>query len=379
MARLVLTAENFAFGPISKLLYVAELLLKQDHALIFVGFGTSLQLAKGFPFSSIHEIDTDNPESKTALEKIISQADMVISSMDIPSVAVAKHLKKPVVWIDCLFWFWKSIPEQVLDVDLYVRERSADDSANEAKFGPKIKNLFNVGPIIGKMENTKRKRQVLISYGGGEATYWYKVGKDTNYPFMMTDILLNYVDWDQFDRITITTSERIVKELKKKFSKTRFEFACFPQEKFIIKLLQSEILLTTAGLVTTQVAFQSGTPTIFLPPSNDAHYLLLDELRKLGLAPASVHLSDFLNKLDMRGKSEIENIPEVLQQLHELEQSPKTRIAVGAKINAFVRDRNKWSSRSIVKGKKFIDSLGGNGAETTACRILQFLTDKGIE
>lgn len=378
MAKLILTAENFAFGPISKLLFVADLFLKRGYHMEFAGFGTSLQLAKHFPFDEIHEIDTDNPDSGGKLEAIIARADMLVSSMDLPSVIVAKRLKVPVVWIDCLFWFWESIFEPTLDVDLYVRELSMEDSANEIAFGPKIKNLFSVGPILGKVEKAGRVRQALIAYGGGEATHWYKVGRDTNYPFLMTGILQERVDWSQFDRVVIATGEHVIEALKNKFPNTRFEFTCLPQRKYLHELLRSEILITTAGLVTSESAFQYETPTLFLPSSNDSHYLLLEELRNKGLAPASVELSDYFPALHLRGKGEKESIAEVMEQLRELEQSPHIQAQIGKKINELIRDRKKWSSNSVIKGKRFIDSLGSNGAIAVANKIEQLLAGRGL-
>lgn len=378
MAKLVLTAENFAFGPISKLLFVADLLLKKGYCMEFAGFGTSLQLAKHFPFNAIHEIDTDDPSSKKKLEEVIAKADMLISSMDLPSVVIAKQLKVPVVWIDCLFWFWESIFEPVLDVDLYVRELSMEDSANKIEFGPKIKNLFSVGPILGKIEKTKRIHQALITYGGGEASHWYKVGRDTNYPFLMTSMLQNYVDWSQFDRIIVATGEHIVWGLKQKFQDTHFEFECLSQNKFLHELLRSEILITTAGLVTTESAFQYGIPTLFLPSSNNSHYILLDELRNRGLAPASVELSDYMPVLNLRGKEEKQSIAEVMEQLRKLEQSQEIQAKTGKKIDEFVQNRKKWALKSTGKGKKFIDSLGRNGSIAVANRVEQMLSERGF-
>lgn len=373
MARLVLTAENFAFGPIGKLLYVADLLEDQGHELIFAGFGTSLQLAKNFPFKTIHEIDTDNPKSNEALEVVIAQADMLISSMDIPSVIAAERLGKLTTWIDCLFWFWDSIPEEVLNVDLYIKERLMDDSANEKKYASKIKNLYSVGPIIGKIESRKRKRQVLISYGGGEAPYWYKAGLDTNYPLVMTKILLKSVNWKQFDKVIVVTSERIAKELAKKFPKTPFEFTSLPHDKFIRELSQSEVILITPGLVTAELSFDSGTPTIFLPPSNNSQYLQLDQFLNQGLAPAHAHLSDFMPRLELQGVPLRESTQLVLKQLKDFEQSPEVQADVGTCINQLVEDRKKWSTEFIYKGRKFIDSLGGNGAPAAATKIVQLL------
>lgn len=375
MAKLILTAENFAFGPIGKLLNVADLLKEQGHEMEFAGFGTSLQLAKHFPFSAVHEVDTDNKASIPALEAIVAKGDMLISSMDLASIIVAKRLGKPAVWIDCLFWFWDSIPEPLFDIDLYIREKSMDDSVNDAKYSSKIKNLYNVGPIIGRVKDTKRKRQALVSYGGGEASYWYKAGSDTNYPFVMTNILLNSVNWIQFDEIIIATNERIATELARRFPQVPFEFVFLPYGRFLLELAQSEVALITPGLVTAETVFELGTPTIFLPPSNNSQYIQLDEFNERGLALASVHLSDFMDKLDLRGKPLHESIQEVLKQLRELERSTEIQSKIGESINELVKTREKWSRESVSRGIKFINSLGGNGAQTAADKITQLTTE----
>lgn len=370
MTKIVLTAENFAFGPIGKLLNVVTLLQGRGYEMEFVGFGTSLQLAKHFPFSAVHEIDTDDQSSITRLEKIIGKADMVVSSMDIPSVIVAQRLNKIVVWIDCLFWFWDNIPQPVLNVDLFVRERSLKDNKNELKFGPKIKNILSVGPIIGMTEKFKKKRQAFISYGGGEATYSYRIGRDTNFPFVITEILIDKVNWGEFDRIIVATNEPTVKELKRRFPETSFEFICLPSDEFLREISRSEIILITPGLVTSETAFYYGIPTVFLPASNNSQYLQLEEFRELGLAPASVHMADFLPRLNLRNIPIEKSTKEVLQQIRELEHFPGLQSRVGSSIDSLVRNRKKWSPEFITEGKKFIDSLGGNGAQEVADKIV---------
>ena len=67
MAKILITAENFAFGPIGKILVVADLLRAANHELYFVGYGTALQLAKKFPFEEIFSIDTDYKANKDKL------------------------------------------------------------------------------------------------------------------------------------------------------------------------------------------------------------------------------------------------------------------------------------------------------------------------
>jgi hypothetical protein len=378
MAKLVLTAENFAFGPIGKLLDIVDLLKEQGHELTFAGFGTSFQLAKNYPFDAIYEIDTDNPESNSVLEKIISKANMLISSMDIPSVKVAQRLGKLTTWIDCLFWFWDSIPKEVLDVDLYITECLMDDKANEKKFAGKIKNFFKVGPIIGRMDGGSRRNQVLISYGGGEAHYWYKEGRDTNYPSVMTNILLKNVHWDKFNKVIVTTSERIVKELSEKFPNSPFEFRTLAHEEFLDELSHSKVILITPGLVTTELSFESETPTIFLPPSNNSQYLQLDQFIEYDLAPAHVHLSDFLPRLKLKGIPLHDSTQMVLKQLKEFERSSEIQKRVGERLSKLIQERAKWSNEFTSKGKKFIDSLGGNGAYVATDKIKQVLTSNGF-
>lgn len=377
MAKIILTAENFAFGPISKLLFIAEKLKKTEHELIFVGYGTSLQLAKKFPFDEIYDIDTDNEKNAAKLRKIISTGDLLISSMDLSSIAIAKELSVLTVWVDCLFWFWKTIPELVLDVDAYIRELTIDDRKNETEYRNKIKNFYTVGPIIGeKKQKKERVNKALISFGGGEASYWYKVGKDTNFPFVMTEILSTYVDWSNFEKVTISTNEKIVAELKNKYPHTSFEFRHFSQRDFIEELSSVKLLLTTAGLVTTESAFQQQTPTIFLPSSNNSHHLLLTELRKLSIAPASVQLDDYMESIEIKDLDPHKSMKLVMNQLKKFEDSDDLRAKVGEKLNNLVKTYDTWSPQYIKKSSEYLDSLGGNGTKKVITIVENLLGNK---
>lgn len=377
MPRLLLTAQNFAFGPISKLLYIAEFLRHPTNTLIFAGYGTSLELARAFPFDEIHEFDTEDVNLQSQLKSLVQMCDIVISSMDQPSLEVAQEAGIPAVWIDCLYWFWDAIPEAVQKSTLFIRERSVPLAVNRSDLSVNISNLITVGPIVRAIPDQARKRQALISYGGGEATYWYRFGEHTNYPLVITSILATHVDWNDYDRILVATSERIATSLRDAFPNINWEFTTLSQEQFLHELSQSSLLLTTAGLVTTQAAYISSTPTIFLPASNNAHYMLLDELRDLGLASASVHLADVMERVHIQGRPQSENLPEVLSQLVDLDQSPSLRSFVGEKLNELVRTKSLWERSSVEAGREFMSSLGWEGAPEAAARaILDLLRDK---
>lgn len=373
MKRLVFTAQDFAFGSIGPLLYLADLLKDKNYVLIFVGFGTSLQLAKKFPFHKIYELDTEDPKNTPQLEKIISKSDAVISCTDIPSIVAGKKFKKITVWEDVLFWFWPTISEELFDIDLYVRERAFDASVNEARYGTKIKNLLTVGPIMGSKKKITRKKQAMISFGGAQATHVYQVGKDTNYPFVMTEILSKQVNWSEFDKVFLTSSEHVIELLKARFPNIPFELTTLAHDRFMTEMSQSQVILITPGLITTQCAFYSETPVIFLPPSNDSQYLQLDELRKLSLAPASVHLNDFFPKLNLLHLPGAESTQLVMEQLRMLENSPDIRIKIGSRLNELVQSRDVWSKESVPKAGAYIKSLGGNGAQLVAEEIKKLI------
>ncbi|MDP2684043.1 MAG: hypothetical protein Q8P20_03215 [bacterium] len=374
MKRIVFTAQDFAFGSIGPLLYLAdEFRDNKEFELIFVGFGTSLQLAKKFPFNKIFELDTENPKNKLKLEAIISKVDAVISCTDIPSIKTAKKFNKITIWEDVLFWFWPTISKELFDVDLYIRERAFDASANEKKYGKKIKNLLTVGPIMAKFNKLPRKKQAMISFGGAQATHVYQVGKDTNFPFVMTDILSKHVDWSGFKHVILATSEKVIEQLKNRFPNTPFEFTTLAHDKFAKEMSQSEVILITPGLITTQGAFYSETPVIFLPPSNDSQYLQLDGFRDLGLAESSVSLNDFFPKLELLHLPGKESTRLVMEQLRLLEKSEDIQNKIGSKLNDLVQNRDKWSKETVKKGKDYIGSLGGNGTSLVIKKIMELL------
>jgi len=224
------------------------------------------------------------------------------------------------------------------------------------------------------MKKFNRKKQAIISYGGGEAFHWYKVGKDTNYPSLMTNILNTYVDWSDFDRVIVATGTHILSELSKEYKDSPFEFTnCGSHEGFLKEMAQSEILLSTAGLVTTQEAFTSQTPLVYLPPSNNSHYILQDELEERIPDLPSVHLSNYLEWIDLRDKPEEETIPAVMEQLRKVEKSTEIQKSIGHDLNRLVKNRKEWSQKSVRHNAEFLDTLGENGAPAVVDKIEHLL------
>ena len=58
MAKIIAVAENFAFGPISKLITVTNKLKEEGHEIIFIGDGTAYQLGSKQDYDHIYKYNT---------------------------------------------------------------------------------------------------------------------------------------------------------------------------------------------------------------------------------------------------------------------------------------------------------------------------------
>lgn len=377
MITIVLTAENYAFGPSGKLLTIASLLRKKGYKLIFIGEGTAYQLCNKFPFHKKYKCDTSSSAFVDLAKKVFLQSDMLISAMDKPSVSIAQTLNLPVAFIDSLFWYWYEIPDYLWSVEFYFSQRSLQDTRNMQKYAQKIRNFINVGPIIDEkgLGKSNKNNQLLITFGGMEAEGWYKVGVDTHYPFVLTDLIFHYVNLKGFKRVVITGNEQIIHKLTQKYNNIAPHVLFIPMshERFLFELGRSSCLLCTPGLETTLEGFFYQIPVVFLPPSNSSQYMQLDEFRKSRIAPLSIHFSDFYEHLDLVDSNSHLRMSKFLEQLWRFEQDVKVQQSVASRLSAFLNDRRSWSKQIIIQ-KKFMDSLGGNGASIIVNYIHQYLS-----
>lgn len=377
MANILLTAENFAYGPIGKLLVIAKELKKSGHKLTFVGFGTAHQLANKFEFDEVHLIDTDSELFEKKVETLVGNSDILVTAMDRSSTTLFMKKKKPVVWIDTLFWWWDKIPDFLWDVDLYLFQRSIDEGENLIKYRKKIKNLVPVGPIIEEVPINNKKRQLMIAFGGMEAQGWYKIGVDSNYPFTLTEIILREVDLSDFETVIVTGNEKIIEELKVKYNDKRFVFKALSHSEFVCELSSSELAMIVPGLETPLEAFYYKVPVIFLPPSNSSQYIQLDEFRDNSAAISSVHFRDLFPPMNVKNRDLKVLMKNFLAILREFESSDEAKEIVAKKINDFVISRKEWSPLQVLKGRAYIDKLGYNGL-TEAVKEINLIVNKKI-
>lgn len=381
MAKILVTAENFAFGPISKLVTVAEELIKRGHELTFIGEGTAYQLGSKVNFKKIYKFDTDSKEFMEWGEKIFRKADIVLTSGDRSTVILCQKLGIPVIWLDILFWWWDEIPEFLLNVDLYIQQNSLNNKRNILKYKNRIKNMKTVGPIIDlSFMKVKTKKQLLLAFGGMEAKGWYQVGKDSNYPYTVAKLIIDTVDTNKYNKVLFVGNERITKDLSKKLGNQKFVFKMLSHKEALREMAESEDVLIIPGLETPLEAFAYEKPILFLPPSNSSQYVQLDEFRKLHLANKtnSLHFADYYPYRNLAGGNLRKIMGIFLKELRKFENSPEILSNCAARINRYLNLPQKTKNKQKLCQKKYMSRLGRNGLQQTVSLIESFIKENRL-
>jgi hypothetical protein len=376
MAKIIAVAENFAFGPISKLVTVTNILQQRGHEIIFIGYGTAYELGSKQKYSKIYKFNTDSSDFQGWATPIFKNADFIISSCDRSSIILAQKLGLPHVWLDILFFWWDEIPEYILNADLYIQQNSLNNERNLKKYGGKTKNMKIVGPIIDlSFKANQKKKQLLVAYGGMEGEGWYRVGKDSMYPYTFSKLIIDDVDTSKYDKVLFVGNERITKDLQRKYGNKKFVFSILPHDEMLKEISESEDILMVPGLETPLEAIAYKRPIFFIPPSNSSQYVQLDDFRSLNIANKSnsIHFADYFPYKKLAGKNLRLIMDEFLKELKEFENSKKILKDCAKRINNYLNRSTKEKNMQILEEKKFNKRLGINGLQKTVDLIEGFI------
>jgi hypothetical protein len=380
MAKIIATAENYAFGPASKLVTVCQHLLDEGHEITFIGEGTAYQLASKLNFHKVYKFDTDSKEFMDWGVEIFKGADALLSSVDRSSVILAKKVGLPVIWLDMLFWWWDEIPEYLFDIGLYIQQNSVKNERNMKTYKNKIKNMKIVGPIFDtSYKDLMTKKQLLVAFGGIEAAGWYKIGKDSNYPYTFSKLIIEKVDTDKYDKVIFAGNEIIMADLNEKYGNEKFEFKMLPHDQWLKAIAESQDFLINPGLEAPLEAIAYNKPIFFLPPYNSSAYVELDEFRERGIATKenSIHFSDYFPHRSLAGRDLRVIMKEFLTELRRFENSSEILEDCAKRINDYLHMPEQEKNKQIKSEKDFLDGLGESGLETTLQAINEFLGNIG--
>ncbi len=376
MAKILAIAENFAFGPISKLVTVVNELKKQGHEVTFIGYGTAYQLGSIQGYDNCYEFDTDSKEFAEWGKSIFKKHDLLISSCDRSSMLLAKQVGLPRIWLDILFWWWDGLPDFVYDADLFIQQNSLNNERNMKKFGHLVKNMFIVGPIIDlTYKDIKQNNTLFISYGGMEAKGWYTIGKESNYPYTITDLIIKKVDISSYDKVIFSGNAAIMEELKNRHPGDKFSFGTLNRPEILRCIGEARDVLIIPGLETPLEAIAYNKSVMYLPPSNSSQYVQLDEFRKIGLADKqnSIHFADYYPYKNLAGKDLRKIMDIFLKELKIYEHDNDALDNTAKRINQFIHSSQKSRNEQIKVEKKFMKSLGDNGLNQSVKIINKFI------
>jgi hypothetical protein len=369
MASIICDASPFCFGPISKLITIANY-LSEHHDITFLASGTSYELAKKANFNVI-ECNTLYERELRQHEKLIRESSLYVNVMNRRSSAFV-HGKTPQAFVDSLFHMWDSIPDHVLKSDFYFIQNFTGMESQHKKFD--IKNKIVVGPIIDDRfvdRSGEKKNQLLVDFGGMESRYTV-VGEHTNYPFIVSDLIIESLENYDVESIVFAGSARPMKLLKKRHvDKYNVDFRSFSHEYFLKELSKTKYFLKSPGLTSTFESFFYGVPTYFLPPQNYSQSLNLLRLRNNNVASKSIDWVDFYkDSVIDDNQEETVGVASVLDSISRFEKDTVSQERFKTILKGFFETDDHGL---IEKQYDFFDGCGNNGAREIVRHINLFL------
>lgn len=365
--KILCEAVSFGFGPVGKLLAIAEKLYK-DFELDFIGNGSSLELAKkSVFFSKFIEIDTTTDNSVIPND-VIDNYDFALSVINpVFGEKILRRGKKLIV-IDSLFYMWKSIPQVWKECDLLIIQ-SFNGEAERLKVEP-IPNAHIVGPIISSFSvknDNAPKNQVILNFGGADYPY---IKNDTIIPEFVESIISNLGALKMYSEKHVAIGPRYLEKLVS-LEKYGYKIGTYSHEEFMGLIKSSDMVLTIPGLTTTFESFSSSIPTLFLPPMNYSQLLNLQKLQQYGVADFSFNWDAFY-EVPFQILEENKGVEMVESFLTRSIYDNKIQKALNEKLEMLLNSENEMKIISR-RQNKFLKTVGNEGASAAKNLIKDFI------
>ncbi len=371
MHTILCDAVPFCFGPVSKMLTVSEQLGKDNRVSMMVS-GTSQQLANKSRIDSLIQCNTESIDSLKEQEMRIKTSDIFVNVMNPVSAKFVHGIGKPQIQIDSLFWMWETIPDEILNSEIYFIQNFEGVEKQLANYFDKIKNPRLVGPIVKDYPKVKKSNKLIINFGGMESAS-VKIGENSNYPFAIAKILDEIEGKLDFDKILCLGNGKVMDELQRKNKSTKITYDFLGHDEFIAELASAKMLISSPGLTTSFEAFNVGTPVFFLPPQNYSQFWNLRGFNNQGLAQNSLNWSDYYDVQIDENEDELSGIKKVLACVNRFDGDRKSWDKLANYILDSVQKDSAELEKITRKQKKYFNKLGGNGLPAIVKEINKLL------
>jgi len=291
---------SFGFGPVSKVVAVAEALrqLRPEYRLRFAGSNIANTFASDSGvFDEVVDVDLDaSPED--GLE-CFADDHAVVNGLNFELLDHWHPGMPPVFFLDSLAWMWQAVPSVLARAHTYcVQDYLLGASLTERVFP---ENTSLVPPIVSPGVGSARDP------GGVEHGYLLASVAGCRNPILPPDFYRDYV------RVTVAAVASAVERIRRKGTLAikrvlicgnpdlvrdassclppsgSLEVRCeyLPHPSFLGELRKCEVLLTSPGLTGTLEALALNVPCKFLLPQNYSQLRIIAHYQALGLDTAA--------------------------------------------------------------------------------------------
>jgi hypothetical protein len=360
---LICSAYPFGYGPVVKLMLLAEKLRHEGFRTLFVGSGIGLPMASSCGlFDEVVEAQPGSPEAR----RLIRSGDAFLSLMERDLTQEALEASKPVYVVDSLRWMRDVIPQPFLHAREYWCQRFLTPSADPAPGTP-------VGPLVRAMAaSLETSRSGLIVNLGGCETAAGPSEEDLLYgEFIVRGLMAMEARLSTRKHggaLRLMAGKRCVDHLAAVFPDCGIAMESVTHSEAMRLFDGAESVLTSPGLTTTLECFQLGVPTFFLPPQNYSQWRILKYLLGEKLAPEACDWSLFMTEIQKMEELPAEDrTPMVRRILKECASLSGSSRLLGESILEWLsRDRSGIAESQ----HDFFKSLGANGIDSIVSHLL---------
>lgn len=370
MKTIAFTAQSFGFGPVRKMIAISE---KLDGVYkIFFGSGVAYDLAKAHFFHEYHHFEHSEERE---IYSLLNRSDVFINVMDFELATIAKKSNCQCVVVDSLLWFYSFRPDVDYATYYFVQKffRSSHDKLEQYS----IKNAHIVAPIIEEHTvNIKKINQCIINFGGSDGkvcTSHITVGKNTNYPFIILQILLPLLS-KRFKHILVVGRQHVITMCQKKFPIKNVFFRMLDSQKMLYELSRSQTVFSVPGIHSFLDAANK-LPIFFLPPSNHSHQENLKVFIEHKITESYFSWTECYSIRFNNGMSRQQKIEMILQTIERFGRDLLTQKELQKKIRNFLGNESSWSQITALQTRK-LESLGNDGLQTIVDKVQELISPK---
>jgi hypothetical protein len=351
---LVLCAQPYGYGPVSKLLALAGRLQSTGIPLVFVGAGITLELAARSASLFARVLDA-GPGSADAREAIAGAAG-VVSVMDREYSVLATDLGRPLYVVDSLYWMRATLPPAFRGARIHW----AQDFDGVGMVPGRGENVRITGPLLPPgLPRWRGGARLVVNLGGGRSPFASAPDNAAYWRFVLGGLRESDIGARYRGRILVLGGEQCLAFVRAEGLGEGFEVATLPHAAALEAFAGAAMVLSSPGLTTSLECFRMGVPVRYLPPQNYSQWCILRSLRRHGAADHAFHWEDMGEGYRLADRlDEPDRDPLIRRAIDGLSVLPRARSAYLAGL-ACMADGDPAAVAAAQAG--YLRSLGGDG------------------